>query len=313
MAQVVRIPGASSSAEPAPSAASIGKSHSRKKGKKSKRGDNITNPAMAKERQFYVEFGGRLMDMSSGAYMEEPLATAAALMHRPADSGPDAARIGDPKRAIVFSGRFNFVKNNFPVAMVLSSNVLRGRMYGAGRGDSYERGLLIVPPNTQLQFSHKDGGFLLPHAHLFDPQVQHYSKVAGRDLLAECSPSGVDEKLWCVKIDNPLIEVIQVYQREISKLYPNFSLDKAVIPTKTHVMVPWDILVKANERFNEVVMARMPHIDLTNMRLRLNRYGGDWTEPIIPTADQSINDALLSAHCTFSVGVTLAYRLTIDD
>lgn len=285
----------------------------RKKSKKSRHvKDDISDPSLAKERQFYVEFSGRLAEMSGAEYMEKPIATPAALMHRPHGSSPDAPRVGDATRAIVFGARISFVCNNFPTAMVLDSNIHRGRMYAVGRGDSYERGLIICPANWRREFGPDDGHFMLPHAHLFDPHVQRFSKVAGRNLLAECTPSGIDGHL-CVRIDNPLVEVLDACRDEIRASHPTFRLSSALMPNREHLLVPEDILRKAHARFNEVVMTKMPHINLAGMTMRLHRYGADWGAPIIDGVEESANRQLLNMFCTFSVGVTLAYRLPTDD
>lgn len=286
---------------------------SRKKSKKSRHAvDDIADPELAKEREFFVEFSGRLAEMAGVEYMEKPLATPAALMHRPHGSAPGSARIGNATRAIVFGARLSFVVNNFPAAMVLDSNVARGRMYAVGRGDMYERGLIICPANWRREFGPNDGHFMLPHAHLFDPNVQRFSKVAGRNLLEECTPSGIEGTL-CVRTDNPLVEVLYVCQKEIRASHPTFSLSKALMPTRTHYLVPTEIVKEAHSRFNEVVLSKMPHINLAGMTLRLRRYGADWAAPIMSGVEESANQQLLNMFATFSVGVTLAYRLPNDD
>ncbi len=286
-----------------------------KKSKKSKRKmQEIPDPKTAKERHFYWEISSSLavMGADGATVVEKRIAPPAAIMYRPEDSAPGSVRVGDVKHAIIYGGRITFVRNNFPVAMVLSSNTMSGRVYASGAGDAgYERGLFICPGNWSRTFDPDDGHFALPHAHLFDPTVQKYSKVAGRNLLDECKPNVENTMLVC--FDNPLVDVIKAFRTEIRKMWPNFRLEGAQMGAHPYFVVPSDIVVKANEIFTSCVLAKMPHIDLSETKLRLSRLGGDFTAPVIPSASEAQNNNLLNMHCSFSVNVALSYCLLNEE
>lgn len=264
----------------------------------------------AKRRIFFWEALGSLESLSGQTHYESLLTSPPAVMFHPSHSPAGSERMGDPSRAILLDGRLLSVSNNFPTAMVLSSNILRGRNYGAMRDGSVERGLIIIGGNSSINFSSDDGKFLLPHPSLTSDLVREFAKDAHRDVMAECVtvPTTGD---YLVRGDSPLIKIIDRNQQTIRACYPTFTLRGAATAGGMYT-IPSGIIVEAHNFFKEAIITRMPHIDMTKLTLRLHRHGADWKAPVIPGADPALNSRLVQAPSSFCVRLELTYRLPVD-
>lgn len=262
----------------------------------------------AKKRVFFWEASGSLAGLAGREYFESPLTTEEAVMYKRSVENPEARRVGDAKRAILLDGVIRSVTNRFPVTMVLSSNYLRGRAYGKGSGDSYERGLLIVPGNREVDYVGADGRFLLPHPSLTSEVVQRFAKDAHRNLRDECTFLTTGNVL--VPLDSPIIMIVGRNEKLIQQSWPDFSM-RRLEQADGKLVVPAVFVEEAVSVFERMIRPRMPHVDMTQLSLRLKRYGADWTDPVIPGADQTVNSRLASAYYTFSIEVELTYRLSV--
>lgn len=267
---------------------------------------DLRDASKAKKRVFYWEAQGSLRGMSARRHYETPLTTAQAVMYRAASDPPESERKGDPTRAILLDGRILSVTNRFPVTMVLSSNLLRGRTYGAARGDSVERGLLIVPGNRTIDFN-DDGRFLLPHPSLTSEVIRRFAKDGHRNLKKECIKLK-DTKKYMVPADSPIMYIIEINEPVIRKTWEGFAVRKLPLTDGKYVL-PREYVKEAIDVFDKAIKSRMPHVDMTQLTLRLHRYGADWTDAIVDTPDPTINERLLSMHATFSVSIEFTYRL----
>lgn len=324
-ASVIRPAGAAYAPRAAPSALVQGDSRD-KRSKRDKRSHHhhhaaqqdqwdcadLLDKSRAKKRVFFWQADGSLRSMSGKTYHEAPLTIAHAVMFRAATDPPQSERKGDPTRAILLDGCFRSVTNRFPVTMVLSSNGLNGRMYGAARGESVERGLLIVPGNRTIDFVGEDGRFMLPHPSLMSDVVRRFAKDSHRDLLGECIEMK-DTGNYMVPADSPIMHIIGSNEAVIRENWPGFAVRKLdTIDGK--YLLPGEYVLESVEVFNKAIKTRMPHVDMTKLTLRLSRYNADWTDAIVPdTNDRNLNDRLLDMYASFSVALELTYRLPIPN
>lgn len=299
-------------APPAP----IGKSRS-KKGKSKHAAhshewncNDLLDMTKAKKRKYYWEVTGSLQDMSGSQYKEAPLTTAQAVMFRGPQDPPGSERKGDPTRAILLGGRLLMIVNRFPVAITLSSDTLRSNTYGASRGDVLERGLFIIPANHTVNFTGDDGSFLLPHPSLMSEVVRRFAKDTHRDLLGECT-FVADSNNYLVPQESPIMHIIERNEEVIRKSWPEFSVRRLQLIDGKYLL-PAVYVQEACEVFENAIKPRMPHVDMTRLKLRINRHGADWLDPIVSTTDQRLNQSLLTAHGSFSAVVEFTYRLPVS-
>lgn len=271
---------------------------------------DLLDTSKAKKRVFVWEASGSYAEMAGTEFYEAPLTSPFAVMFHPATDPPGSERKGDPKRAILLDGIFRSVTNRFVDTMVLSSNVFRGRTYGASRGDVAERGLLIVPGNRTIDYTGDDGRFLLPHPSLMSDVVRKFAKDGHRDLIAECVKMN-DTGNYMVPADSPIMHIIENNEEVIRKDWPGFSVRK-LSTVDGKILLPPDYVEEAAEVFNKAIKTRMPHVDLTTATLRLKRFGKDWRDPVVPNGDQTQNDRLLNMHGSFFVQLELTYRLQVS-
>lgn len=269
---------------------------------------DLLDKTKAKKRQFHWEVSGSLWEMS-GEYYEKLLTNAESVMYHSPQEPADSARAGDATRAILLDGHFLSVTNRFPTTMVLSSNFWRGRVYSLVRGDSYERGLLIVPGNREIDFPGEGfGRFLLPHPSLMSDVVRKFAKDAHRNLLEECS-FVKDSGKYLVPADSPIMYIIERNEYIIRQSAPDFSVRKLPFADGKYLL-HCEYVEEASEVFEKAIKTRMPHVDMTSLTLRLKRLGASWRDPVIPGAtDPSVNKRLLEMHGSFSVLLELTYRL----
>lgn len=309
MAGVVRPPGAPYSPSPVPGpGAPIGAKH-RKKDKHSSKGWSAGERTIwLKKREFYWEMGGTLRQFAALGTVSKPLCSPAAFQYRPpgADQGD---RQGDVEHASVYDARFRFVKNTFPVAIVVQSDI-RGRVYGgSSRGDTYERGVVIIPGNTMLEYAGADGQFLLPNPQLDNLVVQEFCKDAGRDLISECTPTGEEDE-FLVPHDSPLVKIMERNEPFIGAKYPGFRVHRNRVGTK--YLINADIVRQANRFFVNEIAKKMPHISLSKLSFGLSRYDAPWLADVIPGARQEANTRLMDSYNVVSFMIEMTYSLPFN-
>ena len=302
MAGVLRPPGVPS---PVAASAPIGDKH-HKKSKHSKWSGERT--VWLKKREFYWEHGGSLRQFAATGTVSKPLCSPAAFQYRP--PGTDQGeRQGDVEHASVYDMRFRYVKNTFPTAIVVQGDI-RGRVYGgSSRGDTYERGVIIIPGNTLLQFSSADGQFLLPNPHLNSMLAHEFGKDAGRDLIRECTPTGENDE-YLVPHDSPLVRIMERNEASIGAQYPGFRVKRNRVGTK--YLINAHILHQANRFFTNEIAKKMPHINLSRLSFGLSRYDAEWLDDVIPGARQDANSRLLDAYHVVSFMIEMTYSLPFN-
>lgn len=307
MAGVVRPPGVSfaPSSSPAPSAP-IGAKH-KKKAKHSKWSSG-ERTVWLKKREFFWEMSGTMRQFAALGTVSKPLCSPAAFQYR-APGTDQGDRQGDVEHASVYDARFRFVKNTFPVAIVLQSDI-RGRVYGgSSRGDTYERGVVIIPGNTMLEYSGADGQFLLPNPQLNNSVVQEFCMDAGRDLIRECIPTGENDE-YLVPHDSPLVRIMERNEPFIGAKYPGFRVNRNRVGTK--YLINADIVHQANRFFTNEIAKKMPHISLSKLSFGLSRYDAPWLADVIPGARQDANSRLMDSHCVVSFMIEMTYSLPFN-
>lgn len=299
------------------SAASIGKRQKPGKSSGEMSASTVIDKSTAITRQFFWEMGGSLASFATeGDYVESPITNDWSVMYRAHGTHPGAPRDGNPRRALLLLGAFRIVVNTFPVAIVIGSNTLRGNVYGLAKGDAAERGLLIIPANTQEKYSQPNGLFLLPNPALGSSIYRDFASRTSTEPTKECreviSADG-RSVVWLVPPTSPYIKIIQNNISAIRSGAQDADFDLESRRTRVDYSTEWysipeSIFKRAEVCFKTKVLPSMPHIDMTTTTFRLSRHGARFTDPVIP-GDEYQNKALLNAYGTVSIRIELMYRL----
>lgn len=235
-------------------------------------------------------------------------------MYRPGDSQHGDTRIGNPERALVFSARVMWVKNEFTFPVTVGSKALAyGNVYVTGES---KRGLVSVPGTTCLQYGAEGLRVYYPTRNLYSKTVHAHGDLQSQHLDVPSVPDvdkhGNATRFYMVKIGSALAECLEKNQENKGfTIGPTNEFDIVRLPTG-QLYTPEHLYAKARDALQKKVIQRLPYVDLRALDFYCFRPGG-WNSTRYMSLMAGSNTHLCNRERestgTVSMEIQLTYRL----
>jgi hypothetical protein len=213
---------------------------------------------------------------------------------------PGEERIGDPSTAYFLIASMISFRNDMPTAVVLTSNTIRGRFYGAGD----QRGFFVAHAGTSHYF---EGGFpvLKGSPLLISKVVAQYGHHTSDAIEKGWSDLGDGNYLinrgsimHQILAENLSPQELKAVEHVMTSGKVNYEIDQET----------FDLCVKCH---TEQVLRSNPRVDFSNMKLSIERLGGgSWTAPLRKyTGGDAVDARLLETEGKFSFCLRIEFRL----
>jgi hypothetical protein len=206
-----------------------------------------------------------------------------AIQYRESGGSRGGERHGNPKKALIKEVRLDFVKNDFPAHLLLTSNALQGRAYT----DDGKRGITSVPSQSLLQYPK---GKVVHLSTSVDNKFLRYAGVEAKKILGEklvehrANENGVLGERYVVPMDSIVGQVVKDHT-VLSDKKNREGLYSAGVGSKykvqVHAVIPdhWDLSPAQFTKAVAVLVAesnRGPTVDMSCLDIGIIPVSGTW-------------------------------------